>query len=469
MKRTVEPISIATIALALICVCCAQAADLLPEQEAALMRVARDEPLGEWKPLTDEQAKDLYDKAEKQLDVVQKYLTPQGLVVDVWWTDYDRSKEYRYETAGDSATWTGHYLAALVMRYEVTGDKATLAAIHEILDKYDMLTRITGREGYIARYAGLADNDAYKAYYSVYGRGEDAERPGLGHWAYKGVAPWEDYIWLGNSSRDVYYGVIFGLATAWSHLDDPAAKQKVQTLVERIVDRLIEDDWVIDDGLEHTTRSTGWFRVAWRGFAVAVNPDKYPKIMEEYPGLARQAIKRGDRPQPLTFHEYFANNLGFIRTYATCVFEADPELKKGYQKVMRDRFEETKDHLNAHFAAMYLSATGDDNETAKALVQGLLVDLAGPPRWLHKVDMREDPDVELSENDRYVKYALLPRDRVPDAFMWQMSATLSHGKDDASYELPGLDLILPYWMGRAAGIIPAPGDSEAEPAETPEG
>jgi len=59
-------------------------------------------------------------------------------------------------------------------------------------------------------------------------------------------------------------------------------------------------------------------------------------------------------------------------------------------------------------------------------------------------------------SEEYTKYAQLPHERVPTDFMWQRSPCVSHGSFDLPYELPGIDVFLPYWMGRVAGVIPAP-------------
>ena len=90
------------------------------------------------------------------------------------------------------------------------------------------------------------------------------------------------------------------------------------------------------------------------------------------------------------------------------------------------------------------------------MLQGQLIDIPGPPRWTKLVDYRDDPTMPLRENTDFVQYALLAHERVPSDFIWQRSPLVSHGSADASYEFPGIDLFLPYWMGRAAGQIPAP-------------
>ena len=46
--------------------------------------------------------------------------------VEVWYSDKNKTKVVRYDDCGDSAAWTGLYLAALSHKYNVTGDARVL-------------------------------------------------------------------------------------------------------------------------------------------------------------------------------------------------------------------------------------------------------------------------------------------------------------------------------------------------------
>ncbi len=427
---------------------------LLPAQENALKGLARGEAI-EWAEMTPEQAAALHGRAERYLSHYQQYHLPHGLNVDVWWTDYERSSVNRLEGIGDSAAWTGHYLAALALRYHATNDPQTRKQILAVLDKLDLLTVVSGREGYIARYAGPADDAGYRAYYSVYGRGEDPERPGLGKRAFRGVEPYTDLVWLGYSSRDTYDGVNFGLAITLAYVADDEIHGRIKRLVERVADRLIQDSWAIPDGKGNITRATPLYKAAWMRTILSVNPEKYAELREEYKTLC-QGLFEHQSVSSKTAREYFANNLRFICMSVLCALEKDPDLKNGLDGLVTRMFEQTRDHLNPQFAAIYALATGNaDKMDARALVQGMLIDFPDPPKFAHAVDHRNDPSIELLD-ENYTKFALLTHERVPDDFLWQRSPCLSHGSFDLPYEFPGIDLFLPYWMGRVARVIPPP-------------
>ena len=428
---------------------------LSPQQEEALHAMARDAAFT-WPEMSAAQARALHAKAEAYLDAYHRYHLPHGLSADVWWHDYDRKSVYRLEGLGDSATWTGHYLAALAMRYHLEPGPELRQRILGVLDKFDLLIAVSGRRGYIARYAGPATDAGYQGYYSVYGRGEDPERPGLGLRAYRGVPPYEDLVWLGYSSRDIYDGTQYGLAATLAYIDDDEIRGRITTIVSAVADRLIADDWDILDGKGNRTRGNDFFKTAWMRLILSACPGQYAHLEEPYADLCKKLSERGGRVYDIRYGEYFANNLNFIRMFTLCVLEQAPDRKEAFLAAMRRMHEAVAPHLNAHFAAIYVLATGDkENPKARAAIQGLLIDFPDPPKFGRAVNLRGAPGIE-QENDDYTKYAQLPRERVPTDFMWQRSPCVSHGSWDLPFEFPGIDLFLPYWMGRVAGIIPEP-------------
>jgi hypothetical protein len=428
---------------------------LTSSQEEALRDLARGNTTS-WTEMNDAQGRDLFKKSEAYLDIYRRYHLRHGLNADVWYTDYDRREVYRLEGLGDSACWMGHYLAALALRYHVEPSDGLRKDILASIDAFDLLTKVSGRVGYIARYAGPASDQGYREYYKVYGKGEDPERPGLGKRAYAGVEPYSDLVWLGYSSRDTYDGTIFGLAVTLAYVDDQEILDRTKQLVGRVGDRLISDGWDVLDGKGNRTQGLGSFKMPWMRTMLSSNPEKYGGLAEEYGRICSELSLKKKAVFDIRYNEYYANNLGFIRVFATVILEKDPEIKKLLANVLQRMQEETAAHLNAHFAAIYAVATGDkDSPKVRAAVQGLLIDFPAPPKFQHEVDLRNDPHHENFDAD-HTQYAQLPHERVPTDYMWQRSPCVSHGSSNLPYELPGIDLFLPYWMGRVAGIIPAP-------------
>jgi hypothetical protein len=372
---------------------------------------------------------------------------------DIAWSDYDRSATAIYEGVGDSACWTGHFLATVAIRHSIRPSPKLRDTLHQLLDVIDMLTLVSGRDGYIARFAAPASDAAYRAYYQVYGKGEDPERPGLGKRAFAGVAPWEDHVWLGWSSRDTYDGVQLGLAAAWANCREEGLRVKVRTIVERVGDRLIADEFHIKDGKGNTTTPTGMFRAAWMRLMMSVNPEKYASLHSEYRDIFDAMQQFPLRLRDQWNREYFPNNLTFSLLYTLCILEDTPAMKASWQGLVRQAWQEQlHDHLNAHFAALYLLLTGDDNSTAQATLQGMLLDFP-MDKWARAVDRRGE--VEMRSED-LAAHALLAHEQVPTDFMWQRAPTITHGSFNLPIEYPALDYLIPYWLGRKAGAIPAP-------------
>ncbi len=437
----------------------AAAENLSPEQEAALRGIARGETIV-WPGLSPEQVSAIEAKAEVYFERYQRRHIPHGLNVDLVWADRDRSALEQYTGLGDSAEWTGHYLAALAFRHHVEPTPSTYDAIMDTLDTFDLLTLVSGRDGYIARYAGPADDPYYARYYRNYYRRARIHRLFLGREkkAYRGEAPYDDLVWLGDSSRDVYDGIHFGLAALWVFVDDAEVRARVKTIVERVGRRLQRDCFLILDGKGNFSIQSLRSSPAWPLLMISVCPDDFSAARVKYrlcSSLYRfwgRLWGPGIRPE----HErkYYPNNLNMIRLFTLCMLEECPRRKAAYQDILRNAYrDEISTHLNAFFAAIYLLCTGDDDPQAIATVQGALLDFP-QDKWDRHVDLRGE--VEMLDAD-YARYSLLPSERPPRDFLWQRPAALAHGGSDAPREYPGIDMFLPYWMARVANVFPDEG------------
>lgn len=443
----------------------ARGADLTEAQREALVNLAQGEQFIQWPGIREAQAEALYEEAIQSEQRMEQYLMPHGQVCEVWWSDRERSEPFKYEGLGDSAKWVGIHLGAMVFKYNVEPTTETYRDIADLLDIFDMLTQISGRDGYVARYAGPKDSKPYQEYYSVYGKGEDPERPGLGHRAFLGVEPWQDQVWLGWASRDTYDGTIVGLTMAMARLEGaPELQAQARKIHGRICDRLIADDFNIIDPKGFQTRGTPLFKAAWMRSMLTNDPEKYGHLKDEYADLIMQMAQRETRVYPMDYREYFAQTLTFDRYLVLSMLEEDPVLEKLIDQVVRQAFDKTKSHLNAYFAAVYALGTGNgDEEEARALIQGLLIDFREGTQWA--IDLDRTDEVEMMEgSDEYAKYAQLPSERPLHDFIWQVSPALvkESGRGHVPWECPPLDIIMPYWMGRMAGAIPAPDKAEME-------
>ena len=435
---------------------CAVGPGLYPEQEQALRALARGERVS-WPGLQPEQNQALSDAAESFLIHLQQYHLPQGLVADILWSDFSRSKVEKYEGIGDSTTWTGVYLAVLGLRWHVQRDPQTLQEIYSVLDRFDMLTRVSGRIGYLARYAGNAEDPAYQKYYRYYGGKESKDRPGFGVRAYQGQGIFSQMVWLGHSSRDTYDGACFGFSVLWKYVEENQVQQKIRELVERIGDRLVKDNWKILDGKgSHTWHSYRW-RIAWTRLLLSVNPEKYAFLSASYHRMARRYPTSGPKIPSKYDKSYYPANLNFMRLFVLNLLEDDPERSARFRTAMRHLYrKKAQDHLNPYFAALYMAATGDIlDENARATLEGMLCDYPELPKWSREVELQGFPENPM-KNKHSVRYALLTRERILRDFLWQRPPCQVIGGNNKPIEYPTLDFLLPYWLGRASGVLKAP-------------
>ncbi len=431
----------------------ARAQGLCAEQESALLDIAQGCSTP-WLPLDAAQVQALHDRAETYWMRYEANHLPHGFNADIIWCDPERSCVASYKGLGDGAIWTGHYLAALALRYAVEPDEALRLAILRTLDDFDLLTRVSGRDGYIARYAGPADGPAYRAYYQQSG-GEDPGRPGLGRHAYAGAPPYEDLVWIGDSSRDTYDGFVFGCAALWAFVEADEILARVKALVERVGTRLAADNfWIFDGKGDFTWPSLQWGLTCQR-LLLTVCPETFSHLQLRY--WINYIFFRiyGLHLRPIWERKYYPNNLDMIRMFTLCLLEPHEGLQTAYVNVLRRAYQsKLAHHLNAHFAAIYLLCTEDEDAAAIATLQGTLLDFPAE-KWGYEVDQRDRDDIEM-RNEDYAPHALLVRDRPMRDFLWQRPPALTHGGVDLPLEYPGIDLFLPYWMGRAAEVIPAP-------------
>ena len=412
------------------------AQELTTSQHAVLDGIARGGDGAAWTGLTIGQQYALSDKANAFLENYVTHHQPDGMSADIRWTDFNRTSIYRYDGLGDSASWSGHYLAAQSLRYAVTSDPAILSDIAVTLDAIDFLSRVSGTDGYLARHAITlaAYNDPNNPYARYYGSGGTL-----------GSGEFSDYVYKGGTARDTFDAVNVGLATAYKYVDDPQIQSTVSTLVERIVDHRVNLFAIWFDNFSAT---------AMLRTAATVNPTKYQGDYE----YAASLLGTGSNVD-VNFEHYFSNNLDFIRLYVLNELETDPGLKTKWENKVSNMWNDAADHRNPHFAAIYLAATGNtDDLRAVAVLEGELQDFPDAPRFdVHRTNsIRTDIEFQTVDDELYALYALPIDDRPGSDFMWQRNPFTLDGGHGGPREVPGLDVILPYWMGRQIGVIDVP-------------
>src|ERR1039458_4874419 len=142
-----------------------------------------------------------------------------------------------YTRCGDSALWTGAYLAAESFRYNVTRSADALQNVRSALAGLKALTDVTGDDR-LARCIVPAN--------SPYAAGIASEEAG------NGIHQNPPWIWVDNTSRDQVVGAFFGLGVAFDLVDDPAVKTGASDLLTRLIGFVSGHQWSPNDDITST-------------------------------------------------------------------------------------------------------------------------------------------------------------------------------------------------------------------------
>ncbi|MGH9659655.1 MAG: hypothetical protein ACRD96_13990, partial [Bryobacteraceae bacterium] len=361
---------------------------------------------------------------------IQRRHLPFGTILDPRFRAPDSDEIEGYNRCGDSAIWTGHYLAAEAYRWRVTRSPAALDNARRALAGLRLLVDVTGT-GVLARCVVPAN--------SPFAEGLLSEEAHHGHTLNGGL------YWVGNTSRDQYSGVFFGLAAAFEMIEDNAVRTEARDLATRMLDFLLDHNWavVMPDGQPSTVF---WGRadqqLALLQIGRRLNPGRFGSTYRWFaffnaagtiPPVSLEVLDK--------HHSYFKFNLDSINLFHLIRYEDSSFYRSFYNKAYEILRNTTDGHGNAHFNMLDRGVRGAnaarDEETVRLLAE-----------WLTRP--RRDPYVDLraefaacGEDDRACDVIPVPR-RVTTGFLWERSPFQLYGGGEGRIEGAGIDYILPY-------------------------
>jgi uncharacterized protein (TIGR03437 family) len=369
---------------------------------------------------------------------IQARHVPFGTILDPIFALTDSDQIAGYTRCGDSALWTGHYLAAEAFRYKVTQAPDALDNVKRAIAGLKSLADVTGTN-LLARCLVPID--------SPYAAGISSEEASNGVYT-NSSAGW---IWVGNTSRDEYSGAMFGLAVAYDMVADAGVKDSISALVTRLVDFLNGHSWSVKmpDGSSSTSFLVRPDQIeTFLAIGRHVNPDHFSSLGYE----AQRLLMAATVPVPIAVDtaddgSYYKFNLDYINFYDLIRLEASSakSIYKSAYGLLRDH---TASHQNAFFNAIDLALNGPDtarDQQTLALLDGWLLRL----RRDFGVDLHGVVPVCGSQACQPVPVWLRP----PTDFLWQRSPfQLAVAGGAGIIESAGIDYILPYWMARYYGL-----------------
>ena len=400
--------------------------------------------------------------------------TPTG---SSWLSDYvnggpgNVGQPVDWPDGGDSAIWTGHYLASQALRYSVTGSTLALDNVQHAVGGIGKLLDVNGGTGLLARVA--APESSHKGQ-------EIVNRFGTHGRTVIGGQVW---VWRqgGNGiSRDQITGVLTGLILAYDLV--PAVKPECARRIQMILDYLIRNDWLIDEDRRafsfspHSSFPTYWMgvpyqRVTFLLMGERVAPGRYTAELQAASPLASTAWL-GAWIASFNLDSYYKFNLTHTAHYGYFWLETDAarrqEMSRGF--AITSRF--TGHHANAHFDLVQASADPSTRASKHSTVRETLRQfLDRPHRHVGPslVDLSQVtwvtytlPTITLPGQQPLPQQRTLPSEPLPvrirhpeGNFLWQRTCfrpAVANG-GNPNFETPGIDLTLPYWMGRHDGAF----------------
>jgi uncharacterized protein (TIGR03437 family) len=370
-------------------------------------------------------------------NIIQTRHFRHGTLLDPIFDNSQGDTIVSYTRCGDSALWTGFTLAAESFRYKVTHSADALAFAQHALAGIQSLVDVTGNS-VLARCV-LPETSPYAAAIQSEEAANGIHHNGSG------------MFWVGNTSRDEYSGVLFGLGVAYDLIDDPSTRSSVATLITRLVQFLQDHAWnvVLPDGtISSTFLDRPDQQLAFLELAAHVNPGQFSSAYAtaRVTLSALSALPIGI--DVLSDSSYFKFNLDTINLYTLIHLNGTPA--SGFYATDYNVLRRHTDNQGNGFFNMIDAALNGPNAARDAETRMLL------DQWLQ----RPRRDVSVDDTGKYPacgNQACQPipvPDRPTTDFLWQRSPyQLANTGGGGVIEGAGLDYILPYWMARYYGVI----------------
>lgn len=373
---------------------------------------------------------------------IQDRHMPFGTILDPIFAAPDSDQITGYTRCGDSAIWTGHYLAAEAFRYKVTQSADALANANRALDGLTLLADVTGTD-LLARCAVPVSSD--------FAAGIAQEEASNGVWF--GSANGQAYMWVGHTSRDQYLGAMFGLAAAYDTIDDAGVRGKASALASRLLQFLVDRSWNVElpDGSISTTflvrpdEQLGLLQIG-RHLNAAQFGELYQRLSAEAPLVPVPVGVDASDPAG----SYFKFNLDAINFDHLLPLETNFFRRWFYGSAYATFRATVAGHQNAFFNMIDRAIHGPDGDRDRETAE-LLDEWLQRPRRDIPVDLR-GVYASCGSYDQACDPIPVAR-RVPTDFLWQRSPFQLVGGGIGLIESAGIDYILPYWMARYYGVV----------------
>jgi uncharacterized protein (TIGR03437 family) len=350
--------------------------------------------------------------------------TPFGSLLDPIYASSASDQIVGYTRCGDSALWTGAYLAAESFHYNVTRSPEALQDVRAALASLQALSAITG-DNRLARCMVLTT--------SPFANGIAQEE------AQNQIIYNQPWFWVDNTSRDQIVGAFFGLGVAYDLVDQPDVKQGVSDLATLLIGYISRHKWSPNDDLTST------FQVRPEGLQMLLQVARHVNPANGVSGpFLVPPVDTGVEFDVQSNSSYFKFDLDYMSLYHLVRLQDNNDNRGAYD----DLRAYTASHQNAFFNLIDRALRGPD-PVRDAETRSLLDQMLTRPSRDFFVDLSPTVAVCGSEACLPIPVPL----RAPATFLWEVSPFQLKGGGNGQIESSGLDYMLPYWMARYYGVI----------------
>jgi uncharacterized protein (TIGR03437 family) len=366
-----------------------------------------------------------------EANIVANHL-PFGDLFDPYYASPTGTTITGYTRCADAALWTGAWLAAESYHYAVDQSPAALTNVKNAIAAIQGLVDVTGH------------NQLARCMFSPtwqFAAGVESEESSSGN-SINQAPP--DWVWVGTTSRDEVVGVYFGLATAYDFVNDPDVHASIGSIAHLISHYIAGNIyWSPDDDITTTFLDRPEELQMMLDTTRHVNPgdDISGPLIDPVPFDAGVLLDIQDNSS------YFKFNLDYMTFYNLVRYNPSSSQYLGAYVDVRNY---TANHQNPFFDMIdhvLRGANNFDTEVRPLLDQWLL----RPKRDLYIDDSKVVPACSSTEACSPVPVPIRPT----TDFLWQRDPFQLAGGGYDTIESAGVDYVLPYWMARYYGVIPA--------------
>ena len=371
------------------------------------------------------------DAVAIEANIVANHL-PFGGIIDPVYDSPTGTTIVGYTRCADSALWTGAWLAAESYHYAVDQSPTALTNVKNAIAAIQGLVDVTGHN----QLARCMFTPGWQ-----FAAGVESEESASGNAINQAPPTW---VWVGTTSRDEVVGVYFGLAVAYDLVNDPNVHASIGPIAHLIGGFISGNTFWSSDGSITTTFAD---RPEEADDVVDttkhVNPGdgiSGPLITVPFDSGVLVDVNGGNG-------SYFKFNLDYMSFFNLVRYNPNSSQDLGAYVDVRNY---TANHQNPYFDMIDHALRGAndfDTEVQPLLDQWLL----RPKRDLYVDNTKLVKNCSTGEACSPIPVPMRPT----TDFLWQRDPFQLAGGGYDTIEGAGVDYVLPYWMGRYYGVIPA--------------